>query len=245
MSLLHVGIDVSKLKLDCVLREPSGKTKHKVVENTLKGFVALLTWVKKESRAENPVLHVCMEATGKYWEAAAEFWADLGQTVSVINPGRIKAFGESQRLRTKTDKVDAKLIAQFCFERAPEPWQAPSPSERSLRAWVLRLDALQAMRTQESNRLKAACEAVVAGISAHLDYLDEQIKAVERQIKDHIDNDPDLREKAKQLSSIPGLGERTVAVLLSFYADFSRFENVKQIPPLLVWIHASMNLGRA
>ena len=85
------------------------------------------------------------------------------------------------------------------------------------------------MRTQESNRLEVAREAVLAGISAHLDYLDEQIKAVERPIKDHIDNDPELREKAKQLSSIPGLGERTVAVLLSFYADFSRFENVKQI----------------
>ena len=43
MSLFHVGIDVSKLKLDCMLREPSGKSKHKVVENTPNGFVALLT----------------------------------------------------------------------------------------------------------------------------------------------------------------------------------------------------------
>ncbi|GHU36614.1 hypothetical protein AGMMS50256_33450 [Betaproteobacteria bacterium] len=60
-------------------------------------------------------------------------------------------------VRTKTDKADAQLIAQFCHERAPEPWQAPSPNEQTLRALVLRLDALQTMHAQEgvSGSLKA------------------------------------------------------------------------------------------
>jgi len=132
-------------------------------------------------------------------------------------------------VRTKTDKVDAKLIAQFCAERTPEPWQAPTPAEKTLRALVLRLDALQTMRTQESNRLEVARESVAEGIAQHLKWLDDEIARISKAIRDHIDNDPTLRDKHRLLDSIPGLGERTTAVLLAFLAEPARFENARQV----------------
>ena len=153
MQKFHLGIDVAKAKLDCSLRLLNGKYRHKVIENNQKGFEALIEWLAKH---EVTSVHVCMEATGVYWEAVAEYLTARGMIVSVVNPAQIKAFGESRMVRTKTDRVDAQLIAEFCFERNPEPWQAPSPNEQGLRAMVLRLDALQAMRTQESNRLEVA-----------------------------------------------------------------------------------------
>jgi transposase len=54
-----------------------------------------------------------MEATGVYWEAVAEYLANRGMTVSVINPAQIKAFGTSRLVRTKTDKVDAGGVRNF------------------------------------------------------------------------------------------------------------------------------------
>ena len=222
----YLGIDVAKAKLDCALRLPEGKLRHKVVENTPDGFQALRTWLNKQGV---DVVHVCMEATGTYWEAAAEFLASLDAvTVSVVNPAQIKAFGASRMVRTKTDKVDAKLIAEFCAERHPAPWQAPTPAEQALRALVLRLDALQAMRTQESNRLDVARAAVKEGIEKHLQWLDKEIDLVIQAIRDHIDSDPTLRDKQRLLDSVPGLGERTIAVLLAFYATPERFGNARQ-----------------
>jgi transposase len=169
-----------------------------------------------------------MEATGVYWEAVAEYLAAQAMIVSVVNPAQIKAFGASRMVRTKTDKVDAQLIAAFGCERRPEPWQAPSPSEQALRAMVLRLEALQGMRTQESNRLEVAREAVKAGIRSHIAWLDKDIKALIVAIRDHMDGDPDLKGKQALLDSIPGLGERTIATLLSFYANLDRFGNARQ-----------------
>ena len=227
MHPFQLGIDVAKAKLDCALRLTSGKFRHKVVDNTPAGFKALDTWLAKEGAA---ALQVCMEATGIYWEAVAEHLAARPETtVSVINPAQIKAFGASQMVRTKTDKVDAKLIAQFCAERTPEPWQAPTPAEKTLRALVLRLDALQTMRTQESNRLEVARESVAEGIAQHLKWLDDEIARISKAIRDHIDNDPTLRDKHRLLDSIPGLGERTTAVLLAFLAEPARFENARQV----------------
>jgi transposase len=226
MYTFQLGIDVAKAKLDCALRMADGKLRHKVVDNTPSGFQALRVWLDKQGVQ---TLHACMEATGTYWEPVAEFLASLAAvTVSVVNPAQIKAFGASQMVRTKTDKADAKLIAQFCFERRPAPWQAPPPAERALRALVLRLDALHAMRTQEANRLDVARPAVQDGIAKHIEWLDTEIEKIIKAIRKHIDDDPTLRDKQRLLDSIPGLGERTIAVLLAFYASPQRFANARQ-----------------
>src|SRR5574338_1260602 len=180
MHPFQLGIDVAKAKLDCALRTPEGKFRHKGIANTPAGFAALRDWLAKQAAVS---IHVCMEATGTYWEAVAEFFAAAPDaTVSVVNPAQIKAFGASQLVRTKTDRVDAKLIAQFCAERRPEAWIAPSPAEQALRAQLLRLDALLAMRTQEGNRLAVAREAVQAGIASHLQWLDGQIEQLAKAI---------------------------------------------------------------
>ena len=226
MGLFQLGIDVAKAKLDCALRLPEGKLRHKVVENSPSGFLALSLWLAKQG-AET--VHACMEATGTYWEAVAEYLAAIeGTTVSVINPAQIKAFGASRRVRTKTDKVDAQLIAEFCFERHPGPWQAPAPAEQALRALVLRLEALNAMHTQETNRLDVARPAVREGIVKHLAWLNQEIEQITQAIRDHIDGNPDLHDKQRLLDSIPVLGERTIAALLAFYASFARFDNARQ-----------------
>ena len=225
MQSFNLGIDIAKAKLDCALRLPAGKYKHKVFENKQSGFIALIEWLDKHDAAN---AHVCMEATSVYWEAAAEFLANKKMIVSVINPAQIKAFGASRLVRTKTDKVDAQLIAEFCCERRPQPWQAPSPGEQALRALVLRLDALQAMHTQESNRLEVAREVVKADIASHIEWLDSEIKSLIKKIRDHIDADPDMKSKQELLDSIPGIGERTIALLLAFCMHPGRFANARQ-----------------
>ena len=204
MHLFHLGIDVAKAKLDCALRLPEGKLRHKVVENTAAGFEILRAWLASQGATS---VHVRMEATGIYWEAVAELLASFEMfTVSVVNPAQIKAFGASQMVRTKTDRVDAKLIAQFCCERRPAAWQAPTPAEQTLRALVLRLEALQTMRAQEANRLEVARPAVRDGIAQHLAWLEQEINRLMKTIRDHIDADPTLRDKQRLLDSIPGRG---------------------------------------
>jgi len=220
-----LGIDVAKAKLDVALQLVDGKIRSKVVDNTPQGFAVLSMWLNKHGVTD---LHVCMEATGIYWEAVAEFLADAGYTVSIVNPAQIKAFGAAELVRTKTDRVDARLIARFCVAQRPEPWQAPSPAIRELRALVARRDALNAMRTQESNRLMVAREAVRAGIETHLAYLEKAIAEIDAALRQKIDDDPGLKEQSALLDSVPGLGDKTIPVLLSYYGGAPRFDNARE-----------------
>jgi transposase len=77
---------------------------------------------------------------------------------------------------------------------------------------VLRLESLQVMRTQESNRLEVARDAVKPGITSHIEWLDKEIKALAKKISEHLDNDTGLKDKQALLDSIPGLDERTIAI---------------------------------
>jgi transposase len=231
MHEFHVGLDVAKAKLDGSIRLPNGKARDKVVSNDATGFESLDKFLKDHGAAPERT-HVCMEATGTYWEAVAEFLSDRGYTVSVINPAQIKSFGQSHQVRTKTDKVDARLIARFCQERQPAAWVAPSPAQRALKAMVLRLDHLMAMHTQEGNRLEVAREAVQADIAKHLNWLDEEIKGLSQRIRQRLEDDQGgsdggLNAKRDLLDSIPGLGERTIAVLLAYYGDQQRFAGAR------------------
>jgi transposase len=219
-----LGIDVSKTKLDVALRLPTGKLRNKVIANTADGYAELGAWLAKHGVER---VHACMEATGVYWEALAEWLVDAGHVVSVINPAQIKAYGQARQVRTKTDPVDARLIAEFCATQAPAPWQAPPPILRDLRALVARRDALVTMRTQETNRLAVARAAVRPGIETLIAHLNAAIAALEQAIRDTIDSDPQLRNQRALLDTIPGLGDITIPMLLSFYAD-QRLGNARQ-----------------
>ncbi len=86
-----VGRDIAKASFHatCISQSKSGGRSCK---NTEKGFQELQRWLEKKSQSPG---HVCMEATGVYWEQVALFLHQAGWTVSVINPLRIKAFAQS------------------------------------------------------------------------------------------------------------------------------------------------------
>jgi len=221
-----VGIDVAKAKVDVALKQPAGKWKTKVVANSAKGFQELREWLAKHGVI---CAHVSMEATGVYWERLAEDLADHGFAVSVVNPAQIKAFAAALGVRTKTDVVDAKVIAEFCASANPRLWQPASKSVRRLRALVGRREALVELRTQETNRLEvAATEEVRRSIEQVIQHLDVQIEQIERQIRKDVDDDPTLKQQGQLLSSIPGMGPATTAMFLSHYGGELRFDKARQ-----------------
>jgi len=222
-----LGIDVSKDKLDLILLSEKGKF-HKVIGNDLSGFKTLDQWLI--SRHVDRV-HVCLEATGQYGDAVSEYLYGQGHDISVVNPARIKRYGESKLHRNKTDKADADLIAEFCLKEKPALWEPLSPDLKHLRALVRRLHDLQANYQQEANRLSSGEKDawVIQDLSVHAEYLKTRIQATEEEIQNFTDQTPGLKAKQELLVSIPGVGNKTAAKLLSELGEISHFENAPQL----------------
>jgi len=227
---MFLGIDVSKNTLDAALlipSEPACKPRHTVFANTPAGHQQLLEWLRQNGAV--PV-HACLEATGTYAEAVARALHQAGHQVSLVNPAQIHAFGQSQLSRTKTDKADAQLIARFCQMHQPPLWTPAAPEIQELQALVRRLDSLEEMRQMEENRLAGgvSCAVVRASLEEHIAYLQAQMEKTRQQIRDHMDQNPTLKAQRDLLTSIPGIGETTAALLLA-EVDAAQFESARQV----------------
>jgi len=170
-----------------------------------------------------------MEATGNSGEDLAIYLHEAGHAVSMVNPARIKGFAQSELIRTKTDKLDAGLIARFCLAMKPETWIPPAPEIRSLRALVRRVDSLIDMRSQEKNRMGTAHESVIVLIKEHIAYLDQEIEKIRKQIDDLIKRNPQLKQRKDLLDSIPGLGKATIPHLLAELDNLDKFTHVREM----------------
>ena len=228
MTAPALGIDISKLKFNACLIRHGGKLRHKVFPNTAAGFGQLLAWLPKHGVEQ---VRACLEATGTYSEPLALFLHKAGHPVSLVNPAAVKAFAASRLSRTKTDRVDAELIARFCQAQEPPRWAPPAVEVRELQALVRRLESLQEMRVMEENRLcsGASVDSVRRSLEEHLSYLHDEIKRTEELVRSHINNRPGLKRQSELLDSIPGIAETTAALLLSEVTDIKRYKSARQV----------------
>lgn len=221
-----LGIDISKKKMDTLLIL-NDKSLKKTFENTPKGHKLLDGWLRS-LRVEKDV-HICLEATGPYSEPLVEFVHEKGYRVSMVNPKAIHDFGDAKLRRNKTDTADARLIADFCLAMRPADWQPLPPEIKHLQALTRRVDVLEQILLSERNRLgESAPKEVKPSLKRMIGNLEKEIAEVKRLIKEHIDNNPDLKQQNDLLESIPGIGEKTAGLLLS-ELHFAVFQSARSL----------------
>jgi len=228
--MFYLGIDISKDKFDVALisdEEPESP-KKKVFSNDKDGLAKLLTWLSRRADAE---IHACMEATGTYYEELAAFLVQSGFGTSVVNPSYPSNFAKSSALRNKTDSVDAGVIADYCRAKRPRFWTPPSPEAKELKELVRRLSVLEQSKMEEENRLSSgvSSKAVTKSLNGSIRFISKQIEELEQLIKDHVESHPGLKEQRDLLISIPGIGEKTAAIILGELPSAENFENAKQV----------------
>jgi transposase len=215
---LYVGIDVSKHHLDIAVTI-DGKTIEANIKttNNQTGFKDSVSWITKYAQMYTcEIIHCCIESTGVYSDGIADYLQRTeAYQVSLINPIQAKAYSRTVMLRTKTDKVDAGLLAQYVAIVKPAV-TLPIPDEiKELRALIRHLDYLNTRRAQEKGHLESATDKVVINsIQDVIKHYDKQIAKLEKLIKDYLSNRPDLKSKVELLKTIPGIGEVTARILL-------------------------------
>jgi len=222
-----LGIDVAKETLDIALSD-GVHLNHGQFTNNQKGHEQLEQWLRKQTDSR---VHVCLEATGQYGDGVAEYLFAQGYPVSVVNPARIKHYGNSKLRRNKTDKADAQLIAEYCLREKPAIWTPPPARFKDLQALVRHLEDLQAAKLQESNRLQSGVQTsfVVDSLTSLCDFLDEQINQTKKAIQDHIKQDEELKHMQALLVTIPGIGKLTAAKLLGEIRNILDFQSARQL----------------
>lgn len=210
-SPLCVGIDVSKATLDIAA---SSDIPQFTVSNDHDGFELIIAELRKQS-----VALVLMEATGGLEAAVACSLQTEGVDVAVINPRQARDFARAMRYLTKTDRIDARVLAQMAevINRHPERGRfiraLPDAERQVLAAMVVRRRQLITMLVAERNRLYPAHPQSRKSINIIIKALEEELSRIDEDMNSHIRNH--FKELAERLSSIKGIGTVTIAALLA------------------------------
>ena len=227
--MTYIGIDVSKDSFVAAYPKKSGYS-TKTFLNTTSGVRQFITSLPEDS-------HCVMEATGNYSMLLLYLLQQANIIVSMENPQKIKHFARAMLSTTKTDEIDAKLIALYGEKMEPAPYKIPSESiillkqkRTVLRQLKKQLIAMTNMQHAMSVLPKQDPTAKVA-IEQTIKFLRKQISKLEDEIT-HLSN-KEFKRQMELLTSIKGIGENIASALILATGGFTYFSSAKQISRFL------------
>jgi transposase len=221
---LFIGIDISKAKLD-VYHYPSGEDYS--IENVDPEVIKLAERLKELQ----PTL-IVMESTSGMEVLVATLFAQVELNVALVNPRHVRYFARSKGILAKTDKIDARILAQFADAIRLPVRPLADQKTRFLRALVNRRYQINQMLVAERNRMRFCEHFAHAHIQLHIDWLLQEKKQIEAEISSMIQADPSWNAKSELIRSIPGVGLISSSTILASLPELGTL-NKKQIAALV------------
>jgi transposase len=234
--LFHVGIDISKLKLDVVIfkADSINSSEHFVVENTQKGVKGIVDLLLKR-RIDLETTLFCCENTGVYTFPLSAYLSEKKYDYWIVPAIEIKrSKGIS---RGKNDKIDAKDIALYSI-RNIDKLKLSSIAEKEIQQLKLLyterdkvVKTLLLFGTSKENEAFTTKEIykTISQINTKtIKALKSSLKIIETKMKDIIKNDADLNQQMNLIKSVPGVGEQTAIYLIIATKGFKAFDSSRK-----------------
>ena len=228
-----IGIDASKLTLDCCLHKSGAQ---EVFENTPEAIVFLVDWsIKISGLAKNELLFV-FEHTGLYTHQLVRYLSEQGYYFLLIPGLEIKrSLGIA---RGKDDRADAKRIALYGYRIREEarPYQMPKESLISLKRLMSMRRKLVSQRAghiatlgEQIRVLNNELGPILLQVQRDIiGVLDVQITKIEKELDRLIEQDPELQIIYRLLVSIKGIGAVTARFMIVHTVGFTAFKSWRE-----------------
>lgn len=234
--LFHVGVDISKLKLDVVFfdKQTPNLSEHFIVENNSKGVKSIITILKKRKIDPANVLFCC-ENTGVYTFPLSSYLSETNLDCWVVPAIEIKrSKGIS---RGKNDKADAKDIALYSL-RNIDKLKLSSLPERTIQELKLlhteREKVMKSLKLFDATKEnidfmpKQVYKSINSINTKSIKFLKATLKEIEKKMKEIINNEPKLKNQFELVKSVPGVGDRTAIYMLITTKGFTTFDNARK-----------------
>jgi transposase len=198
------GIDVSKERLDVALTDGQQWS----CANQEGDFEDLAARLQGEQ-----VGLIVLEASGGYEGAVVASLSAAGLPVVVVNPRQVRDFAKACGRLAKTDRIDARVLAQFAQKIQPELRPLKDEQTRELEALLQRRRQILGMLTAERQRLATAATNVRTDIREHIHFLVKRLKDADSGLDELIRQTPLWREREELFKPVRGIGPQTLRTL--------------------------------
>jgi transposase len=207
-----VGIDISKSSFDiCILPDSRSAS----FANTAAGVARFLAFVAPLKGIERFLL----EPTGGYERRVLDALLSARMPVARVNARQVRQFAGACGQLSKTDRIDAFILADYGRRMETELVLPASPAQMNMVSLVARYRQLSHMIVQEKNRREKlasrADDKTRVWIEESLQFLLDQRQAVVEAMTACLEADKALSGKAAVMMSLKGIGLRTACFLLA------------------------------
>jgi transposase len=175
---------------------------------------------------------IAVEATGGYEKPLVKALWEAGIPVAVVNPRQVRDFARASGQLAKTDRIDAQVLSHFAAVMRPRLLESNDSAREDLSALEARRRQLSEMVTSEKNRLRSAQPKVARGIQQHLDWLEKEVKKLDKEIQAMMSSNSEWRAKDEILRSAPGVGPVLSAALVADLPELGRLDR-RQVAALV------------
>ena len=202
------GVDVSKEWIDIAT--------DKITTRLPQDRKSIIGFIKKHLDQPNESL-VVLESTGGYELLAAECFDEMGVTVHIAHPNRVRDFSKAKGRLAKNDRLDAVTLSEYGRFIDPSDIR-PLRSKLLMKLGALnsRLGQLKELHHKEACRLGTA--RIIEVKQTHkemLKLLAKQITSIETQMIELIKSEEDLAEKYIRLQTMIGVGPTLALTLIA------------------------------
>jgi len=232
-------VDLKKLKVSYQIRYEDLTTKviaSRSFPNTKKGFEALRDWVNLKKKVSDLPVHLTIEATGIYHENLAYFFHEEPQMIVHVElPNKTAAYKKSLNIKSKTDPIDAAMLALYGLERPLRVWEPASNQMREIKKLTRERLRIIDEKTAVSNQLHAENKSFSPNVRSveryneRLKFLEKQIKSIEEELKILVSRDENLNERITNVCTAKGIGFITVVSVVGETDGFVLFKNRNQL----------------
>ena len=208
---IFVGVDVAKDWLD-IHHASHGAIRINNSHAAVRSFAA---------RCAKEGAWVMFEASGGYDHQLRDALESAQVRFSRINPRQARDFARAMGVIGKTDRVDARMLAELGARLTPAPTQPLPPERRALQAQATRRRQLVEMRKQEATRLQQTADPVARGVIA---MFDRRIAKIEARMTDLVTADPELAAIERRLRTAPGVGPIVAATLIAELPELGQID---------------------
>lgn len=228
---LFVGIDVAAATAMITWEGPhQSAVRPFTITQTPDGYRLLQERLAATAVPPAQVL-VVLEATSTYWVRLAGALHAADYAVSVVNPKQAHDFARAVRQPGKTDRLDARLLAQLGAKLTPTCWTPPPAIYHELQQRLAQRDSLLGLRRQVLNQHHALLhdQMVIAAVAdrqlALVATLDAQIAAIEQELEAVVAQDEAWAASIVRLQTVPGVGLVTAAWVVVATLNFTACAN--------------------
>lgn len=226
-----IGADLSKKTIDLYCQTTNA---YLDIANDLSGFKLMVKWLKQQHVQLNDVI-IVMEHTGLYSNRLEDFLQANGIAFAKINALEIKqSIGV---VRGKSDKIDAKRIAQYGSQKVGKLLLSKPIDEDLKRLKMLMSSknllvrqraALRCSIKEYRNIELSDNDLIIKSQLTIIAALDKQIQKIEDAMQALINGSLSLNNNYQLLLSIPGVGPVVAITAIIKTHNFSRFNDARK-----------------